>query len=79
MSVAIKARRTLGLIYRRFYANCNPDTLLKLDLSLVQPRLEYACPVWSPHTVTLIAQIELVQKLALKIVSGEWITGYTAH
>ena len=46
--VCSKARRTLGLIYRCFYANCNPDTLLKLYLSLVRPRLEYACPVWSP-------------------------------
>ena len=35
--VCSKARRTLGLIYRRFYANCNPDTLLKLYLSLVRP------------------------------------------
>ena len=34
--------------------------------------------MWSPHTVTLTVQIERVQKLALKIVSGEWNTGYTA-
>ena len=48
-------------------------------LCQLRPRLEYACPVWSPHTVTLIAKIERVQKFALKIVSGEWNTEYTAH
>ena len=29
-----------------------------------------------PNSVTAIAQVERVQKLALKIVSGEWNTGY---
>ena len=77
--VCSKARRMVGLICRHFYADCSSDTLLKLYLSLVRPRLEYACPMWSPHIVTLIAQIELVQKLALKIVSGEWNTGYPVH
>ena len=74
--VCAKARRMLGLIYRHFYANCNSASLLKLYISLVRPRLEYACPVWSPNSVTAIAQVERVQKLALKIVSGEWNTGY---
>ena len=35
--------------------------------------------MWSPHTVTLIAKIERVQKLALKIVSREWNAGYLVH
>ena len=74
--VCAKARRMLGLIYRHFYANCNSASLLKLYISLVRPRLEYACPVWSPNSVTAIAQVQRVQKLALKIVSGEWNTGY---
>lgn len=76
--VCAKARRMLGFIYRHFYPNCNSNTLLKLYLSLVRPRLEYASPVWSPHTVSLTAQIERVQKFALKIVSGEWNADYHA-
>lgn len=38
-------------------------------------RLNFS-PVWSPHSVTAIAQVEHVQKLARKILSGEWNTGY---
>ena len=40
-----KARRILGLLYRRFYNNANNDTLLQLYLSLVRPHLEYTSPV----------------------------------
>ena len=48
--------------------------MLKLYLSLVRPRLEYACPMWSPHTVTLIAKLSWFRNLiALKIVSGSGI------
>ena len=77
--VCTKARKMLGLIYRHFYVNCNSDALLKLYLSLVRPRLEYACQVWSPQAVTQISQIERVQKLAIKIVSKEWNINYYVH
>ena len=47
-SVCNKARRLLGLLYRRFYQQSEPETLLKLYMSLVRPHLEYASQVWSP-------------------------------
>ena len=49
-SVCSKARKILGLLYRRFYNNASKDTLLQLYLSLVRPHLEYASPVWNPRT-----------------------------
>ena len=48
-STCSKARKILGLLYRRFYNNVNNGTLLQLYLSLVRPHLECASPVWNPH------------------------------
>ena len=49
-AICSKARQVLGLLYRRFYNYSNTDTLEKLYMSLIRPHLEYACPVWAPHT-----------------------------
>ena len=48
-SVCQKARRVLGLLYRRFYGQASQETLKQLYLSLVWPHLDYACQVWDPH------------------------------
>ena len=37
-----KARRILGLLYRRFYGQASQDSLKQLYPSLVRPHLEYA-------------------------------------
>ena len=44
-NVCTKSRRLTGMIYRRFYTNCNSHTLLKLYVSYVRPHLEYCSPV----------------------------------
>ena len=67
-----KARQTLGLLYRQFYGKCDSGSLLKLYISLVRPHLEYACPVWAPHSHKDIHLIERVQMFGVKIISGEW-------
>ena len=51
--------------------------IFNLYISLVRPRLEYACPVWSPHSSGAVARIESVQKLGLRIVSGGWNAEYS--
>ena len=51
MSVCSKAKQILGLLYRRFYNHAEGATLMQLYLSLIRPHLEYACPVWDPHTM----------------------------
>ena len=48
-SVCQKARRILGLLYRRFYGQASQESLKILYLSLVRTHLEYACQVWDPH------------------------------
>ena len=40
--ISSKARRLLGMLYRRFSQWSSPDALLKLYLSLIRPHLKYA-------------------------------------
>lgn len=67
-----KARKVLGLLYRRFYKFSNLDTIRQLYTSLVRPHLEYACHVWSPYTSRDINALESVQKFACKMASRRW-------
>jgi len=48
-SKCAKAKKLLGMIYRRFSEYSNPDTLLHMYESMVQLHLEYASQVWDPH------------------------------
>ena len=48
-SVCSKARKILGLLYRRFCNNAPSNSLVQLYLSLVRPHLDYASAIWSPH------------------------------
>ena len=59
-ALCTKVRKTLGLLYRKFYANASASSLFKLYISLIRPSLEYACQVWNPH---LSKDIEKVQSL----------------
>ena len=75
--ICTKARQVLGVLYRRFYSNCDTATLVQLYVSLVRPYLEYACPVWSPYTSKAISKLEKVQKFALRMASHNWSARYS--
>ena len=62
-----KTRTIIGVFYRRFYRNSNSSTLLKLYLSHIRPHLEYCSAVWNPHLKEDIAELEKVQKFALRV------------
>ena len=66
----------MGLLYRRFYENSNPRTLLKLYCSFIRPHHEYAATVWSPHLIKDITAIEKVQKFALRVCLKDWSLDY---
>ena len=72
----MKARKIIGLLYRRFYTNANSATLLQLYQSLVRPHLEYASPVWNPHMQKDIKSLQNVEKFALRMITKQWDLGY---
>ena len=72
-----KARKLIGLIYRRYYQYADSNTLLRLYTSLVRPHVEYAAPVWDPSAVQDIQSLESVQKFALRVCSKQWNSGYS--
>ena len=74
--VCSKARKIIGLIYRRYYQYSDSSTLLQLYISLVRPHVEYAVPVWDPYMVQDIQSLESVQKFALRTCSKQWDRGY---
>ena len=74
--VCSKARKILGLLYRRYYQHADSNSLRQLYLSLVRPHLDYAAQVWDPHLQKDINTLESVQKFGLKLCSKQWDTGY---
>jgi len=58
--ICSKARKIIGMLYRRYYQYADSSTLLKLYTSLVRPHVEYAAPVWDPSTVQDIQHLESV-------------------
>ena len=75
-SICSKARKLLGMLYRRFYAHSNSDALFHLYQSLVRPHLEYASSVLSPYRIGEIKALEDVQKFALRICRKTWDQSY---
>ena len=75
-AICSKAKKVLGLLYRKFYGCANTDTLAQLYISLDRPHLEYACPVWAPYMAKDIHAIESVQKFACKVATRNWNSGY---
>ena len=75
-TITSRAKKVLGLLYRRFYNLSPPDVLLHLYLSLVRPHLEYASVVWSPYLKKDIFHLENVQKFGLRMATKMWTYPY---
>ena len=75
-TICSKARRILGLLYRRFYNNCSGDSLLQLYLLLVRLHLDYASAVWSPHLKKDRDALESIQKFACRMATRAWDSSY---
>ena len=66
-----KAKRILGLLYRRFYGLTDRRTIIQLYLSIVRRHLEYTRSLWDPNTIDTTA-LENVQRFACKIAIKHW-------
>ena len=75
-STCTKARKLLGLLYRQFSSNTDPQVIAKLYLSLVRPHLEYRAQVWHPYTAKDAHTLEKVQQFGLRICTRHWNSSY---
>jgi hypothetical protein len=64
-AVVSKAKR-IGFLINRCFKHLDKQTFSLLYKGLVRPILEYAAPVWSPHTKHNIDRIESVQRKITK-------------
>ena len=69
--ISSKATKTLGFLRRNlaFAPLCTKEVEYKI---LVRPKLEYAAPIWSPHSKLQINQIENVQRTAACWTCRRW-------
>ncbi len=74
--VCSKARKILGLLYRKYCKVSDKATLLQLYTSIVHPHLEYAAHVWHPHIQCVIQLLERMQKLSYRMCTKAWNAGY---
>ena len=75
-AICSKARKLIGVLYRKFYHHSEPHTLLRLYQSLIRPHLEYACSIWDPHLKKDNEKLECVQKFGLKVCLKQWHSTY---
>ena len=75
-SVCSKARKILGLLYRRFYNNAPSNSLVLLYLSFVRPHLNSASAIWSPHVKKDKIALENVQKFACHMATRSCDSSY---
>ena len=75
-SICSKARKILGLLYRKYCKFSDQATLLQLYIYLVHPHLEYSAPVWNPHLQRDIQMLERTQKFACRMCTKTWHAGY---
>ena len=66
-----KATRILNILRRSMY-RCQRSAKRMAFTALVRPHLEYAAPVWSPHTTSGKLALEKVQKRAAHWICSKW-------
>jgi len=66
LNISGKANKTLGMVRRCLHGTQCFKTISTVYKTVVQPILEYACQVWSPHTQKLAAILEGIQRRAVR-------------
>ena len=64
--MASKANKVNSFLHRNLY-HCPVSTKLNCYKAMVRPIVEYASPVWDPHTSTNINLLEAVQRSAARL------------
>jgi hypothetical protein len=69
--ITTNANKTLGLLKRNIKTKHEKVKSLSYQ-TLVRPQLEYASPVWSPHTQVNKHNIEMIQRRAVRWVKNDY-------
>ena len=72
-SITAKANSTLGFVKRNVKTSNEKEKEMAYK-TLVCPKVDYASPVWSPHTKDNIDKIEMTQRRAARWVKNKFST-----
>ena len=70
-NIISNANKSLGFLKRNLKTS-NTNIKSQAYLSLVRPKLEYACSVWDPHTADQRNKIEMVQRRAARYACNQY-------
>jgi len=65
LNITKKANKNLGML-RRCLQGAPETTCLLAFNTIVRPILEYASPVWSPFTIGLVRNVDMIQRRAIR-------------
>ena len=65
-----KSSKILGMV-KRTLGPCTPEVKDTAYNMLVRPKLEYASPIWNPHTSYQIIHLEIIQHYAARYVAND--------
>ena len=68
--ITAKSSKVLGMV-KRTLGSCKPEVKDTAYNMLVRPKLEYASPIWNPHTSSQINCIERIQHYAARFVAND--------
>ena len=68
--ITSKSSKVLGMV-RRTIGPCKPEVKDTVYNMLVRPKLEYASPIWNPHTSSQIIHLERIQHYAARCVAND--------
>ena len=74
--ITARAYKVLGLIRRTFGSGHHVTTMIKLYTSLVRSQLLYCTPLWRPHLLKDINNIERIQRRATKYILNDYESSY---
>lgn len=74
--ICTKARKLVGMLYRRYSKWADTDTLRCIYLTCIRPHLEYACQLWDPYINKMSQNLESIQKFACRVCLKRWDLSY---
>ena len=69
--ITSKSSKVLGMV-KRTLGPCKPEVKDTAYNMLVRPTLEYASPIWNPHTSSQINHLERIQHYAARFVANDY-------